>query len=376
MGFVLYRSSAGSGKTYTLVKEYLKIILENQEKFKHILAITFTNKAAGEMKERIMKSLKNLAKGEDKELEKTLKQEIPGLRNIDKISSEILTALLHNYSDFAIMTIDSFIHKVIKAFALEIGLPLNFGIDLNYEKIETYVIEKLLAGVGKDEYITDIILKFVFSRVQEEKSWNIEDDIKKFEKELFNEKNIDWVHAVSHFDNIEYYRLMEQLQTFCNDYVEKFNTLGEQGLSLIREAGLTIENFAYKTSGAAGFLQKCANLRRGGEKKFEMGSRFREGQWTSKSAPAEINTAVENLIESGLKQISEAIILHYDTNRSQALTAASILDNIYLTAIINRLKLLIDEYKRRNNVIPISEFKRGFRGQARISFSIWKMGKH
>jgi ATP-dependent exoDNAse (exonuclease V) beta subunit len=356
MGFVLYRSSAGSGKTYTLVKEYLKIILENPEKFKHILAITFTNKAAGEMKERIMKSLKNLAKGEDKELEKTLKQEMPGLKNIDKISSEILTALLHNYSDFAIMTIDSFIHKVIKAFALEIGLPLNFGIDLNYEKIETYVIEKLLASVGKDEYITDIILKFVFSRVQEEKSWNIEDDIKKFEKELFNEKNIDWVHAVSHFDNIEYYRLMEQLQTFCNDYVEKFNQLGEQGLSLIREAGLTIENFAYRKSGAAGFLEKCANLRRGGEKKFDMGSRFREGQWTSKSAPAEIKSAVENLLESGLKQISEAIILHYDTNRGQALTAVSILDNIYLTAIINRLKLLIDEYKRRNNVIPISEF--------------------
>ena len=356
MGFVLYRSSAGSGKTYTLVKEYLKIILENPEKFKHILAVTFTNKAAGEMKERIMKSLKNLAKGENKALEKTLKQEMPGLKNIDKISSEILTTLLHNYSDFAIMTIDSFIHKVIKAFALEIGLPLNFGIDLNYERIETYVIEKLLAGVGKDEYITDIILKFVFSRVQEEKSWNIEDDIRRFENELFNEKNIDWVHAVSHFDNIEYYRLMEQLQTFCNDYVKKFNQLGEQALNLTREAGLTIENFAYKKSGAAGFLQKCAALRRGGEKKFEMGSRFREGQWVSKSAPGEIKSAVENLLESGLSQISEAIIRHYDTHRSQALTAACILDNIYLTAIINRLKRLIDEYKRRNNVIPISEF--------------------
>ena len=356
MGFALYRSSAGSGKTYTLVKEYLKIILENPEKFKHILAITFTNKAAGEMKERIMQSLKNLAKGEDKKLEETLKQEMPQLKNIDKISSEILTALLHNYSDFAIMTIDSFIHKVIKAFALEIGLPLNFGIDLNYEKIETYVIEKLLAGVGKDEYITDIILKFVFSRVQEEKSWNIEGDIRKFEKELFNEKNIDWINSVSHFDNIEYYRLMEQLKIFCEDYVKKFNKCGEQALTLIREAGLTIDDFAYKKSGAAGFLHKCANLRVGSEKKFDMGSRFREEQWLSKSAPNEIKAAVENLLGNGLSQISEAIILHYDTNRSQALTAASILDNIYLTAIINRLKLLIDEYKRKNNVIPISEF--------------------
>ena len=149
---------------------------------------------------------------------------------------------------------------------------------------------------------------------------------------------------------------MEQLKIFCEDYVKKFNKCGEQALTLIREAGLTIDDFAYKKSGAAGFLHKCANLRVGSEKKFDMGSRFREEQWLSKSAPNEIKAAVENLLGNGLSQISEAIILHYDTNRSQALTAASILDNIYLTAIINRLKLLIDEYKRKNNVIPISEF--------------------
>jgi ATP-dependent helicase/nuclease subunit A len=226
MGFVLYRSSAGSGKTYTLVKEYLKMILENPGKFKHILAITFTNKAAGEMKDRIMQSLKKLAKGEDKILENTLLQEMPQLQQIDKLSSDILTSLLHNYSDFAIMTIDSFIHKVIKAFALEIGLPLNFGIDLNYEKIETYVIERLLSSVGKDAYITDIILKFVFSRVQEEKSWNIEEDIRKFERELFNEKNIEWIQTVGSFDNIMFYRCMEQLETVRNNYVRKLTCNG------------------------------------------------------------------------------------------------------------------------------------------------------
>ena len=229
MGFVLYRSSAGSGKTYTLVKEYLKMILENPGKFKHILGITFTNKAAGEMKDRIMQSLKKLAKGEDKALEKALLEEMPQLLHIDKISSDILTSLLHNYSDFAIMTIDSFIHKVIKAFALEIGLPLNFGIDLNYEKIETYVIERLLASVGKDEYITDIILKFVFSRVREEKSWNIEEDIRKFEKELFNEKNIEWLQTIGDFDNIMFYRFMEQLELVRDNYIKKLNNLGKSG---------------------------------------------------------------------------------------------------------------------------------------------------
>lgn len=356
MAFVLYRSSAGSGKTYTLVKEYLKLVLENPEKFKHSLAVTFTNKAAGEMKERIIQALKNLAKKQNKDLEKTIKQEIPHLQHIDKISAQLLTTLLHNYSDFAIMTIDSFIHKVIKAFALEIGLPLNFGIDLNYERMQTYVIEKLLAGVGKDEYITDIILEFVFSRVREEKSWNIEPDIKRFENDIFNEKNIDWVKDVGDFDNTRFYRTTEQLQKIRGDYVAAFNVLGTKALDLMREAGLTVDDFAYKKSGAAGFLQKCADLRGGGEKKFQMGSRFRNNQWAAKSTPAQIQATIENLLANGLEQISREIVEHYDSSRSRALTAAAVLDNIYLTAIINQVTKLIDQYKKNNNVIPISEF--------------------
>jgi ATP-dependent helicase/nuclease subunit A len=356
VGFVLYRSSAGSGKTFTLVKEYLKLVLENPDKFKHILAVTFTNKAAGEMKERILKALKNLSKREDKILEDLLKQEVPQLQHIDRISSELLTTLLHNYSDFAIMTIDSFIHRVIKAFALEIGLPLNFTIDLNYEKIEDFVIQRLLDSVGRDEYITDIILKLVFSRVQEEKSWNIEADIRRFEKELFNEKNIDWIISLNERDNIEFYRFMEQLETIRRSYVETFNKLGKQALDLVQKAGLTIDDFAYKKSGAAGFLQKCAGLRVGGEKNFEMGSRFRNGQWTSKSAPADINAGIEQLLDTGLRQMSEEIIRCYDALRSQTLTASVVLDNIYLAAVVRQVKALIEEYKKENNVVPISEF--------------------
>lgn len=356
MGFVLYRSSAGSGKTYTLVKEYLKIILQEPEKFKHILAITFTNKAAGEMKDRIMQSLKKLAKGEDPELEKTLKQEIPDVRNIDRISRDILTTLLHNYSDFAIMTIDSFIHKVIKAFALEIGLPLNFTIDLNYEKIQTYVIENLMADVGKDPYVTDIILEFVFSRMQQNKSWNIEGDIRKFEAELFNEKNFDWVKEISAFDNVVFDRVTDQLKTIRDDFIKRFNELGTNALDLIRESGLTINDFAYKKSGAAGVLQKCAYLGEKDLKKFDIGSRFRNGQWYSKSASTEIIANIEKLLGNGLSQINEDILSHFENNRPRVLSAVSVLDNIYLAAVINRLKILVDDYKKLNNVIPISEF--------------------
>jgi len=140
------------------------------------------------------------------------------------------------------------------------------------------------------------------------------------------------------------------------NYIHKINKLGRKALDLIRAAGLTLDDFAYKKSGAAGFLVKCAGLRVGGEKEFEMGVRFREGKWTSKNTPGDLAAAVERLLAGGLEQIHRDLIDHYDTQRRQALTASAILDNIYLAAIINRVKLLIEEYKKDNNVVPISEF--------------------
>lgn len=360
MGFVLYRSSAGSGKTYTLVKEYLKIVLQNPQAFKSILAVTFTNKAAGEMKERVVRALRNLSQGKDPELAEILRQEMAGKDplpfRIEERSAQILTHILHNYSDFAIMTIDSFIHRVIKAFALEIDLPLNFSIVLNYERLESYVIEKLLNLVGRDEFVTDTIMEFVFARIDEEKSWNIEGDIRRFEKEILSEKNTDWVRGISSLDNIDFVHMIEQFTALRSGFVEKLNELGKNALTLIGEAGLTIDDFAYKEKGAAGFLKKCAGLREGDLKKITMGSRFQEGHWLGKSAPAELATAVENLLAGGLSDLHEQIVSHYEQNRAQALTAKFSADNIYLAAVVNRIKRLIDEFKEKNGVIPISEF--------------------
>ena len=116
----MYNASAGSGKTFTLVKEYLKIVLstENIFAFQKILAITFTNKAAGEMKERVLSSLEAFSEGKETDLLKQILQEIPVDKEIIRVRSQkILEAILQNYSAFSITTIDSFTHKIIKNFA-------------------------------------------------------------------------------------------------------------------------------------------------------------------------------------------------------------------------------------------------------------------
>ena len=57
----IYKASAGSGKTFTLAVEYIKLLIQNQYEYKNILAVTFTNKATAEMKERILGQLYGIA---------------------------------------------------------------------------------------------------------------------------------------------------------------------------------------------------------------------------------------------------------------------------------------------------------------------------
>ena len=127
--FQVYNASAGSGKTFTLVKEYLKILLQSTEDFlfQKILAITFTNKAAGEMKERVLSSLLEFSTKDSGDMLDLMEQET-GLEKsyIQKRSKRILQSILQNYTAFQIKTIDSFTNKLIKSFAYDSGNVTGF----------------------------------------------------------------------------------------------------------------------------------------------------------------------------------------------------------------------------------------------------------
>ena len=162
MPFSIYQASAGSGKTYILVKEYLKIALKNPDTFKNILAITFTNKAAKEMKTRVLTALKNLSseEGANSPLKLDLEKELHDI-NIKENAQILLTKILHNYSNFAVTTIDSFIHKIVKSFAFELNLPPYFELDLKEEILSDRIKDNLIDSIGENPEITNIFDEFL-----------------------------------------------------------------------------------------------------------------------------------------------------------------------------------------------------------------------
>jgi ATP-dependent exoDNAse (exonuclease V) beta subunit len=203
--FSVYDASAGSGKTYALVKEYLKIILvaPKNDAYRNILAITFTNKAVHEMKSRIVGNLSEFAKDEPNQKAQDLMRHLAAetqlsIVQIKSKSQQIIKHIIHNYAAFDISTIDKFTHKVIRAFAHDLGLSVNFEVSIEQDNLLNEAVDALIAQAGEDESLTELLVNFTMEKVNEDQSWDISREIFEVGKLIQNENNRN---EINHFQD-------------------------------------------------------------------------------------------------------------------------------------------------------------------------------
>ena len=194
--FKIYNASAGSGKTFTLSKSYIKILLEakSYDHFKSILAITFTNKAVGEMKERIINMLKLFSsktslKESHPMFDAICKEISISPEHLHNKSKHILQHIIHNYGAFDISTIDGFTHRIIRTFAHDLKLPINFEVELDQERILNEAVDSLISKAGSDKTLTKVLIDFAIEKADDDKSWDISFDFNKISKLLVNEND-------------------------------------------------------------------------------------------------------------------------------------------------------------------------------------------
>ena len=192
----IYNASAGSGKTYTLAKAYLKIILSKKTaaNYREILALTFTNKAVNEMKDRIISSLYEFGNVLDLKKAPPMFLDISKELNIDSTTLQqrakiSLKEILHNYAFFDISTIDKFTHRLIRTFAKDLKLPQNFEVILDTNLVLSEAVDRLVNKAGSDSELTKVLIAFALEKANEDKSWDITRDIFEMGNELlFKEK--------------------------------------------------------------------------------------------------------------------------------------------------------------------------------------------
>jgi ATP-dependent helicase/nuclease subunit A len=353
--FVIYKSSAGSGKTYTLVKEYLKLAFKSANEYRHILAVTFTNKAAEEMKSRIINSLIALSQGSDKVFEQQLIDEgVNG--DIRYKASELLQNILHKYSYFSVTTIDSFFHKIIRAFAKELALPLGYKIELDSDLVLDKITEELLDEIGAHKGITKYIEDFVFYTMDDNKGWKIDRKIKDLGKELFRESY--WIKKENGSSLAD---SREKIQSFIGTLIAMIREFEDNMIKPAEDARRIISEYSLEETdfkrGTFSYFTRLLNPENYPDKiePTITSRRVLEGTdnwYAQKSFKKE---QIRDASEAGLLSNLAAATDNYDNNLTKYITAKELIKTVYVLGIYRDLMDKLRDYRDKNKTMLISD---------------------
>lgn len=353
--FTVYNASAGSGKTFTLVKEYLKIILTTEDifTFQKVLAITFTNKAAGEMKERVLHNLRSFSEGKSTSiLDEILKETTLEKEVITQRSTKILQAILQNYAAFSITTIDSFTHKIIKSFAYDLDLPLNFEVELDAVTLLNEAVEVLISKIGTDKKITQLLIDYSLEKTDDDKSWDIANDLNEFAKILLSEDDIPHFRALSKKCLDDFTNLKQQLFQHQQQLKIEFQKVGDVFLELLQENQLQFTDFNRST--IPKFFNDIKN--KGFDFTFltrseTINKAIENHQYYTKSTSQEIATTIDGLVPQIIDSYekSKAIFGQYLLNKLA-------LKSLVPLAVLNNINNELETIKQENNILFNAEF--------------------
>ncbi|WP_320168059.1 UvrD-helicase domain-containing protein [Mangrovibacterium marinum] len=348
----IYKASAGSGKTFRLAIEYLKIALSDEWNYKNILAVTFTNKATTEMKERVIEELYKLSRNEKTAYLDVLKQEM-SLAEPELVlrAQNALKHLLHDYSRFSISTIDSFFQRVIKAFNRELGINTAYQVDLEDDRILDEAVDQLLLSIDDDPDLLSWLKQFAEDKIREGGGWSLKGDILSLGRQIYNEtfRQLSPVlnEKLSDKKFIRQYR--KDLRRIIVNFEETLKQIGEQGLEIMRQGGVTVDDFKYKKAGAASAFDKLVN------NAFAPSSRVLAvvedvAAFHDKKASAHI----VNIAHQLQPLLAQAVNFHTE-NIASYNTAKMIVDQLYTLGILVDLQQVVRELTREKGVILISE---------------------
>ena len=191
---IVYKASAGSGKTFTLAVEYIKLLIQNPRAYRQILAVTFTNKATAEMKERILSQLYGIHIADpdsDAYLKRIIAETGCSEDEIRKTAGIALSYMLHDYSRFRVETIDSFFQSVMRNLARELELSPNLNIELNNIEVLSDAVDSMIEKLGPNSPVLAWLLDYINERITDDKRWNVTDEIKNYGRNIFDEGYIE-----------------------------------------------------------------------------------------------------------------------------------------------------------------------------------------
>jgi len=359
-GLTLYKASAGSGKTFRLTGEYLRLLFENPGLYRHILAVTFTNKATAEMKQRILDELNRLARDEESGYHGMLRQQFGLERHqIKERAGLILKYILHDYSRFSVSTIDRFFQRVLRTFARELGLQSGYTLETDHSEILSFVVDELLVATEADQQLRRWLVEFAQTRMMQGKSWRFRDEIMNLADELTREEVKD-LRLGMHERLNDRNRLsgyVSKLKEERSRFEQTMAGFGKQATGLIQNAGLTVDHFNNKGTGVARYFYYLREKR---EDKFQPNKTVLRvlndpDRWPAGKLDKDTRQLVIGLARDQLNDLLNQAVGYLDRHYELYLSAGEVLKNIYVLGLLVDIQQRMNAWCREKNIFLIAD---------------------
>ncbi len=395
--FRIYSASAGSGKTYQLTKEYLKLALgypqpadptgERMYKpdyFKSILAITFTNDAAGEMKERIVGALRRFAQetggradtllievaaelAQEGQLPKSLRTPAEWQQEVQQRAAATFRLVLYHYADFGVSTIDSFVQRVVTAFTRELGLPATFEVELDTDSVLRSAVAALIDKVNRDadsKLLSQTLADYALGQAEQGRNWNkLPDELLEFGRALFSESVHEAVAQLGQKTMADFRALDQDIRARQRAAEEAVQTQADRALAVLAAAGIEAEHLASGSSGIYGHFTKWERWLSPPDKDTLFPTptarkTIESGKWWSeKGKKAGLVPAIEAAQPALEDAFGELLALRAQHLPGYVLLGA-VQPFLFHASLLSELNKLVEEISRERNVVLISEFNR------------------
>lgn len=357
----IYRASAGSGKTYRLTQDYIHLLFEPKKErmHRHILAVTFTNKATDEMKSRILKELNLLAKGSTSNYRAGLMEAYKmDEAAVNERARKVLVEILHDYSSFSISTIDRFFQQVIRAFARDIGVNGSYSLELDTSQTLDQAVDNLFLDLSKAEnkQLLQWLTQLAEERIEQSESWNMRKNIAELGKEIFKEnfqyKAEETSRKLHDRDFLNDYK--KELRKIKTDFEQKIKNKASEALQIIAINGLTTEHFK---GGKRSAMKTLERLQKADFKVSNTFFSFAEDvsfcytKTTPKGIIADIETAYFNGLRQCLLHLADLLVQDIVPYNS----ADIVLKHLNTLGVLSDLALQIKTLTDEQNTMLISD---------------------
>ena len=345
-------ASAGSGKTHRLAYNYIKLVLNEPHNYRHILAVTFTNKATDELKSRILMQLNCLASGKKSKFDQNLREDNYDLAFVRKRAAEACNLILHDYNNFAVMTIDKFFQRIMRSFIRELGIDLSFNLEIKVDSLLEQAVDRVLEDITSDTNLYKWILHYIGENIAEGTSWDIRGEITSLGKELFSEE-FKKSHITSD-DKPELEQLASALLAKSKMLEELYRSEAKRFIALLDKHMLLASHFS--GGNQSGLVAKYVEPVAAGIVKEPNPAAIKalnNGAWHNKGkSPA---YATIDSIEHELHSILSSMVELHARVEEAINTKSAILSHYRDFALLADLSSRLQEICREGDILPLAE---------------------